>query len=213
VEGYTSESEQVEVIRKWLKDNGKSLLLGLAIGLLALGGYRYWDETRNLRAESASVNYEQLLGLLEKNATDDARKAGQTIIDNYGDSTYARLTALLLAKLEMGDGKTDAARARLQWVIDHAGSDNLTPVAQARLAQIALHEGKADAAWALLEKSGLTKTDRFAELQGDILAARGKTDEAVAKYRKAQAEATAGGGNPAIVELKLERLGRSGDGA
>ena len=69
MEGYTSESEQVEVIRKWLKDNGKSLLLGLAIGLLALGGYRYWDETRKLRAESASVNYEQLLGLLEKNAT------------------------------------------------------------------------------------------------------------------------------------------------
>jgi predicted negative regulator of RcsB-dependent stress response len=113
----------------------------------------------------------------------------------------------------MGDGKTDAARARLQWVIDHPGSDNLTPVAHARLAQIALHEGKADAAWALLEKSGLTKTDRFAELQGDILAARGKTAEAVAKYQKAQAEATAGGGNPAIVELKLERLGRSGDGA
>jgi predicted negative regulator of RcsB-dependent stress response len=98
-------------------------------------------------------------------------------------------------------------------VIDHPGSDNLTPVAHARLAQIALHEGKADAAWALLEKSGLTKTDRFAELQGDILAARGKTAEAVAKYQKAQAEATAGGGNPAIVELKLERLGRSGDGA
>ena len=55
--------------------------------------------------------------------------------------------------------------------------------------------------------------NKYAELQGDILAARGKTDEAVARYLKAQQQALASGGNPAVLELKLERLGHTGDGA
>lgn len=213
MEGYTSESEQVEALRKWWKDNGKSLMLGLALGLAGLAGYRYWDDTRNLKAESASVNYEQFLALVEKKSLDDARKAGQTILDNYADSTYARLTALLMAKSEISDGKMDAAKQRLQWVLDHPGKDHLEAVARARLAQIALAEGKADEAWSLLEKGGITKGDDYAELQGDILAARGKSAEAVTLYQKAQQQALASGGNPAVLELKLERLGHAGDGA
>ena len=213
MEGYSSESEQVEVIRKWWKDNGKSLLLGLALGLSGLAGYRYWDDTRNLKAESASVNYEQFLALTEKKSMDDARKAGQTILDNYADTTYARLTALLLAKTEITDGKPDAAKQRLQWVLDHPGKDHLEAVARSRLAQLALAEGKADDAWRLLEQGGLATGEDYAELQGDILAAQGKSDEAVARYLKAQQQALASGGNPAVLELKLERLGHTGDGA
>lgn len=213
MEGYTSESEQVEALRKWWQDNGKSLILGLAIGLAGLAGYRYWDDTRNLKAESASINYAQFLALVEKKSTDDARKAGQTILENYADSTYARLTALLMAKSAIMDGKTDAGRQHLQWVLDHPGDDHLEAVARARLAQLALAEGKADAAWTLLEQGGITKGEDYAELQGDILAARGKPQEAIALYLKAQEQALAGGGNPAVLELKLERLGHAGDGA
>ena len=213
MEGYTSETEQVEAIRKWWKDHGKSLVRGQALGLEVLAGKRYWDDTRNLKAESASVNYEQFLALVEKKSRDDARKAGQTILDNYADTTYARLTALLLAKTELDDGKPDAARQRLQWVIDHAGKDQLELVARARLAQLTLADGKPDAAWTLLEQGGITRGGQYAELQGDILAARGKTDEAVTLYRKAQQQTLAEGGNPAVIELKLERLGHTGDGA
>ncbi len=212
MEGYISDNEQVDVIRKWWRENGKSLVLGLIIGILGLAGYRYWQDTRTLRSESASINYEELLALVNKKSFEDARKAGQIILDNYPDSTYARLAALSLAKVELGDGKIDAAKGRLQWVLDHAGSDQLASLARSRLAQLALGEGKADAAWALLEQGGLTQGDRFAELRADILAARGKVDEAVPLYQKAQEEMVAGGGNPAVIELKLERLGRSNPG-
>ena len=36
MEGYISDNEQVEVIRKWWRENGKSLVLGLIIGLVGL---------------------------------------------------------------------------------------------------------------------------------------------------------------------------------
>lgn len=213
MDAYISDNEQVEVIRKWWRENGKSLLLGLVIGIVGLAGYRYWDDSRGVRAESASINYEELLGLINKKSVDDARKAGQIILDNYADTTYARLAALSLAKLELGDGKLDAAKGRLQWVLDHAGPDQLASLARSRLAQITLGEGKPDAAWTLLEQGGLTKGDGFAELRADILAARGKVDEAAALYQKALADVIVGGGNPAVIELKLERIGRSTPGA
>ncbi len=210
MEGYSSEREQVEVIQKWWKEHGKSIVLGLTVGLLGLGGYRYWDETRNLQAESASINYEKFLTQADNKTSKESRATGQAILDNYAASIYARMTALTLAKLAVDDGQPEEAKKRLQWVLDHPGQDKLAEAARARLAQLSLADGKADAAWALLVKGGLDKGDQLAELKGDILAAQGKTAEAVVLYAKAQKLLTEGGGNPAVIELKLERLGQLG---
>ncbi|MSQ69512.1 MAG: tetratricopeptide repeat protein [Gammaproteobacteria bacterium] len=210
MEGYSSEREQVEAIQKWWKDHGKSIVLGLAVGLLGLGGYRYWEETRNLQAESASINYEKFLNQADDKTSKESRVTGQAILDNYAASIYARLTALTLAKLAIDDAQPEQAKKHLQWVIDHPGSDQLAEIARARLAQLSLADGKADAAWALLVQGGLNTGDQLAELKADILAAQGKTAEAVVLYAKAQKLLTEGGGNPAVIELKLERLGQIG---
>lgn len=210
MEGYSSEREQVEAIQKWWKDYGKSIVLGLALGLLGLGGYRYWEETRNLQAESASINYEKFLTQADDKTNKESRVTGQAILDNYAASIYARLTALTLAKLAIDDAQPEQAKKHLQWVLDHPGSDQLAEIARARLAQLSLADGKADAAWALLVQGGLNTGDQLAELKADILAAQGKTAEAVVLYAKAQKLLTEGGGNPAVIELKLERLGQIG---
>ena len=46
MDAYASEQEQVEQIRRWWKNNGTALLLGLALGIGGLGAYRYWDATQ-----------------------------------------------------------------------------------------------------------------------------------------------------------------------
>ena len=210
MEGYTSEQEQVDAIRRWWGAHGKSILLGLTLGLAGLAGYRYWDESRNHVAESASITYEKFLGLsADKKGIDEARKLGLSILENYENSTYAPLTALLLARLEMDHDQPEAARKQLQWVVDHGHGKEIVTVAKARLAQLTLADGKADAAWKLMEEAGLAKTDRYAELRADILVALGRKDEAIALYEKAQKTVTEAGGNPAVIELKLERLGHS----
>ena len=210
MEGYTSEQEQVDAIRRWWAAHGKSIVLGLAIGLAGLAGYRYWDESRNRLAESASINYEKFLGLsADKKGAEEARKLGQSILENYAGTTYAPLTALLLARLEMDHDQPEAARKQLQWVVEHAHDKEIAGVARARLAQLTLAEGKADAAWKLMEEAGLAKTDRYAELRADILVALGRKEEAVALYEKAQKSVLEAGGNPAVIELKLERLGHT----
>lgn len=207
MEGYTSEREQVDAIREWWRTNGKSIVLGLAVGLAGLGGYRYWDGMQDAKAENASINYEQFLNLAAQGGGKEALETGEAILKAYPDSSYARLTGLLLAKLEVDDGKLDAAKTHLQWVIDHAGSEEIAAIAKARMAQLVLAEGDAEAALKLFEQIGTAYGERFAEVKGDILARLGRRDEAVKAYAQAQKLVADAGADTRLIELKIEALG------
>jgi len=207
VEGYTSEREQVDAIKKWWQDNGKAIVLGLVVGLGGLGAWRYWNDMQDARAENASVNYEQFLNLTAQGAGKEAREAGQAILDTYPKTTYARLTALLLAKLDVDDGKLEEAKKRLQWVIDNAGGPETVALAKSRMAQIILAEGKAEAALQTFEQIEPARARQFAELKGDILAALGRKQEAASAYAEAKTLLATSGADPRLLELKIESLG------
>jgi len=207
VEGYTSEREQVDAIKKWWQDNGKAIVLGLVVGLGGLGAWRYWNDMQDARAENASVNYEQFLNLTAQGAGKEAREAGQAILDTYPKTTYARLTALLLAKLDVDDGKLEEAKKRLQWVIDNAGGPETVALAKSRMAQIILAEGKAEAALQTFEQIDPARARQFAELKGDILAALGRKQEAASAYAEAKTLLATSGADPRLLELKIESLG------
>lgn len=207
MEGYTSEREQVDAIKKWWQDNGKAIVLGLVVGLGGLGAWRYWNDMQDARAENASVNYEQFLNLTAQGAGKEAREAGQAILDTYPKTTYARLTALLLAKLDVDDGKLDEAKKRLQWVIDNAGGPETVALAKSRMAQIILAEGKAEAALQTFEQIEPARAKQFAELKGDILAALGRKQEAASAYAEAKTLLATSGADPRLLELKIESLG------
>ena len=207
MEGYTSEREQVDAIKKWWQDNGKAIVLGLVVGLGGLGAWRYWNDMQDARAENASVNYEQFLNLTAQGAGKEAREAGQAILDTYPKTTYARLTALLLAKLDVDDGKLDEAKKRLQWVIDNAGGPETVALAKSRMAQIILAEGKAEAALQTFEQIEPARAKQFAELKGDILAALGRKQEAASAYDEAKTLLATSGADPRLLELKIESLG------
>ena len=210
MEQNISEREQLEEIKKWWNANGKSILLGLSIGLAALFGYRYWQDTRNANAESASLNYDHFLELASKGPNADATKAGATMLEAYPNSDYAQLTALLLARLAVEEHKLDVAKKNLQWVVEHGQGKALANVAHARLAQLLLAEGDAKSALAELDKTSKAGSDeRYTELRADILAALGKATEASRLYSKAVEALTANGGDPAALELKRDALGVS----
>ena len=211
MEDYTSEREQIDEIKKWWNANGKAILIGLLVGLSALFGYRYWESAQNARAESASLNYQQFLTLAAAGPSDDVNKVGQSIIDGDGNTVYARLTALLLARLAVDDNKLSDAKRHLQGVIEHGGDSELVAVARARLAQILLTEGQATAAWTEIKKVGKQgERELFAEIRGDILAALGKGPEAQVMYTQAIADVEGAGGSPELLEMKRDALGTQG---
>ena len=56
VDHHLSEKEQIEQLKRWWNENGKSLVAGLVIGIGGLAGYRYWDNVQTVRSENGSIN-------------------------------------------------------------------------------------------------------------------------------------------------------------
>ena len=208
MDAYVSETEQVEQIRRWWKDNGKALLLGLTLGIGGLAAYRYWDATRIAMAESASQNFEQLIEMAAAQKLDDAMKAGHAIIESYPNSVYARLSSLLVAKMAVEKHDYTQAKAELQGLLDADGHGPVANIARQRLARLLLAEDQADAAQKLLDAVPVTADDHgSAELRADVLAARGDVAGARSKYLEALAAADKRGLDSDLIQLKLDNLG------
>lgn len=202
---YESEQEQIEKIKRWWAANGTALMLGLALGLSGLSGWRYYEAKKISTAEQVGLSYDLLNQSLQQDKMDEAKQIGEQILAGYPESSYATLSALLLAKAAVLQKNYDEARQRLRWAAENTRAPELRQVAIARIAMTLLAENRADEAWAELEKGGLTAIDAFLEIRGDVLAARGKTDEARSAYLAALAR-DAEGGDPTLLQLKLDAL-------
>ncbi len=66
---YKTEEEQVEAIKKWWQENGKSIIAGVVIGITAIFGWRAYDNHTAVQAEAASTLYEQMIGAARVNDT------------------------------------------------------------------------------------------------------------------------------------------------
>lgn len=207
MDAYVSEQEQVEQIRRWWKDNGRALLIGLALGIGGLAAYRYWDATQTTMAESASQNYELLIAMAGAQKLDDAMQAGHTIIESYPGSVYAKLSSLLIAKIAVEKNDYTQAKAELQRLLDSDGHGELANIARERLARLLLAEGKHDDAHKLLEAVPVVAGEgASAELRADVAAARGDLNAARAKYLEALAAADKLGLDRESIQLKLDNL-------
>ncbi len=203
---YQTEKEQIDQIKKWWGENGKALIFGLVLGVGGLFGYRYWEASRIAEGQNASINYEHLLTIASAGASEEATEAGDAIIKGYPKSTYAKLSALILAKLAVDSRDLNDAKTRLQWVIDNSNKGKIKPIAQARLAQLNLAQGDTENAAKLISEIETAYADRFTELRGDVLLAQGELDDARAKYEQALEKARERGSAGETIQLKIDNL-------
>jgi len=202
MEQYTDD-ERVEDLKKWWKENGASIIVGIALGVIAIFGWRYWNSYRDAQAETASRAYDAFIEAVEKPDASPARQLGQTVITDFPKSPYAALSALRLAKLAVDGGDHAAASQQLEWVIGNARLDEFKDIARLRLARVKLAAGQTAEAEKLLE--GVTTASLSAEreeLKGD-LALAGKNPD---KARTAYAAALAASGGNRLLQLKLDNL-------
>lgn len=97
MEVYTTEEQQVEVIKNWWKENGTSVIAGTVIGLVGLFGWRYYNEHQQTTQEAASQAYNEMSAQLAKGDAAGFEQAQSFISAHKGDS-YAELAALQLAR-------------------------------------------------------------------------------------------------------------------
>ena len=199
MEVYTTEEQQVEVIKSWWKENGTSVLAGTVIGLVGLFGWRYYNELQQTNQEAASQAYNAMTAQLAK-GDDAALEQAKSFISAPQGDAYAELAALQLAAAAVKAGKLDLAAEQLTQVAAN-GDESIKPIAALRLARVLKDQGKADEALAQL---GKINNDAFkaqvAEVRGDVLLGQGKPEEA----RDAYQVAADAGGLQSSAELKLK---------
>jgi predicted negative regulator of RcsB-dependent stress response len=210
VEGYRSEEEQVEAIKKWWRENGRSVIAGVAIGVAGILGWQGWQQYTQQRSVSGSVAYEQLLAVQDDPEQGIAQ--GQRLMEEFGGTGYADLAALFVAKLELQREDADAARATLRKLITDAETEGLAHVARLRLARLELAQGNGETALELLDGEAPPGFEvAYADLRGDAYVAMDAPAKAVAAYDQALAAAPEPSANRAWLEMKRDELGVSPD--
>jgi predicted negative regulator of RcsB-dependent stress response len=200
-----TDEEKVEAIKKWWKDNGTSVIAGVAIGLAAVFGWRAWVDHRDNVGQRASLAYEQVLAATEVGAAESAEQMAQALAADYGNTPYAMLADLALARVRVEQDDLAGAAAALRAALERAPDPALGKLAAFRLARVLIADSDLDGAAAVIEQhdDGGAFAGDFAGLRGDIAAAREDWDAARAAYRQAIDQQAA---LARVIELKLQDL-------
>ncbi|MEE9358259.1 YfgM family protein [Candidatus Vondammii sp. HM_W22] len=199
-----SEEEQVEELKKWWKENGKSVIAGIVLGLGGVFGWQYWTQHEKGIAEQASFQFEQLRNSVSANASEVAIKQAEGLISEHKESTYATFAALNLAKVKLQLGENKAAREQLQWAIDNTDDDSLKQIARLRLGRLMLSDGDVDSAATIIAQATVDSFQGdFSELRGDIALSKGDKAAARQAYQEALAQKAS---NPVMVQMKFDDL-------
>lgn len=208
MDDYYNEQEQWERVKRWLRENGLWLLAGVAIGVAALVGWRWWEERVERRAVEASARYQQVLEALGRGD----RTRGVTLADelrrDYASSPYADQSDLVLARAFVEAGELGKAVERLKRVMRDSSDAELRHVARVRLARVQIAQGNPEQALATLaaEKTPGAFAPRYAEVRGDALFAKGDRPAALREYRAARSADRDGVLDAALLDLKIADL-------
>ncbi|MFV9614680.1 MAG: YfgM family protein [Gammaproteobacteria bacterium] len=184
---YETEEQQVEALKKWWKENGTSLIVGLFVGVSALFGWRYYVEQNNIHALQASDLYMQVMQSAALQRVDDKTiDINNKLINEYSDTPYAALSSLALAKVEYEKDNVDVAVAQLELAIKHASDDQIKQISSLRLVQLYIEQKQYNEAEVLLNKPHHAAYDaQVEELKGDLYNAKGDLPQARTAYDKA----------------------------
>ena len=197
IDDLLDEHEQGERVRAWLRQNGAALVGGIAIGLAAIGGWKWWGAQQEQQALAAADQYHAAVAAIEAGA-DDA----QARIQGLAAGPYRQLARLELAASQVEAGDAEAAIATLRAV--EAGDPLLDEVVEHRLARLLIEAGKPGEALQLVSPASGAAAG---EIRGDAHFALEQVGEARDAYQAALQELDPASPRRGILELKLTQVG------
>lgn len=209
-----TEEEQLEALKNWWKENGRSLMIGLVVAVSAVLGWQGWQSYNEKQATQAAWLYQNILEAVASELDENPDPQIETILhlgdrlkSEHAKSTYAQYAAFMLARAAVHQQDYDRALEELDWVLARAQENDIKRVATLRKARVLLASGQLDQASNLLtgfEPGSFSAI--YYELLGDIAFSQGDLVAAVSAYDQAISVAGNAPIGP-VLQMKRDDLG------
>lgn len=196
MEAYSTEEQQVEAIKDFLRSYGSYIIGGILLGLAIVAGYHFYMDHQQQVNEQLSTQYS---AALQDDSLVNFAKTNQGTV-------YSDLAALQLAKQNVDNGKLDEAENLLNMVVSSDKKEaGLHLLARLRLARVQVARGEVDAALTTLNYQWPEILKANAEaVKGDALAMKKDVDGAREAYQ--QALLGADPNQSSVLRMKLDNL-------
>lgn len=212
---HLTEEEQLETLKRWWADNGRSVIIGIVLAVGGYFGWQAWQNQQQQQREAASVLYQELSELVAdaQSLSEDQRSAAQSITEelkaDYGNLLYATDAALLMAGVAVQQGDLAQAEKHLRWILEQNVSEEMNLLARLRLASVLYGQEDYQQAMTVLAEASEpgAYAAAYAEQRGDLLLAQNQPAEAKAAYQSALDQLLPQqSGRRDIIQMKLDDI-------
>lgn len=186
VSDYLTEQEQVELLKKWLKEYGLVILVSVLLALAILFGWRTWQERQMKISLRASALYDEMIIHQAQNNKTLTLNAARKLFRKYKNTLYGEFAALSLAKEAIRTSDFKKAEEYMEWVIKKGQNASLRQIARLRLARLLIAEKKLPFALkALRNVEDKSFKGMIEEIKGDAYLALKEPEKAREAYGQA----------------------------
>ena len=202
---YSIEEEQeINQLKDWWKENGKTIIVAFILGVGGMFGWRYWQAHQAEQIAQASAQYDALIYSAQQD--EQAKKANiEQFVQANSKTAYAVFA--LLDEVKKATEKQDftAAEVNLNQALIQSQDEVLTSIVALRLSAVQFQLGQLDNALTTLNQvKGESFNARKAILTGDIQVAKG--DKVAAKNSFEQAQQSGSQLEQQMAKMKLNNL-------
>ena len=207
MEDYLSEAEQWERAKAWVRTYGVWILGGVALALIGIFGWNWYQDRQEAFGVAASAKYEQMTQALSRNEIARAKAISAELEKDFKGSPYVDQAHLFDARIAVEAGDLAKADTLLRDVMSNTKDSQLALVARLRLARVQLAQNKLDDALATLNGGTPGAFEaRFHEARGDVLFTKGDKAGALKEYEAAQAGTESRSVDAQSLQLKINDL-------
>lgn len=203
-----AELEQAERIKKWCRDYGVAIVVGLILVIVASLVWQHWKQRQENHLVKASQHYESLVDAsMQQDNRGTMVAISKNLLQNYPQTPYASLAALQLAKQAVIHKQLAEAENKLNWVIKQGKNVTLRAVARARLARVLLSENQpARALEVLNQNDNKAYQSLIFEEKGDIFLRLGSPQKALQNYLEAKKLYSENSIEQPLLSMKINNL-------
>ena len=202
---YSIEEEQeINQLKDWWKENGKTIIVAFILGVGGMFGWRYWQAHQAEQIAQASAQYDALIYSAQQD--EQAKKANiEQFVQANSKTAYAVFALLDEAKKATEKQDFVAAEVNLNQALTQSQDEVLTSIVALRLSAVQFQLGQLDNALTTLNQvKGESFNARKAILTGDIQVAKG--DKVAAKNNFEQAQQSGSQLEQQMAKMKLNNL-------